>query len=267
MVILCVAHPLHLVPMNLRLAASTTQLGCEPAVPLLLAVESDFLGATVSEELVPGGSRLAVTQGNLLQVRARCLLPGCAASLALLQASGGGSIENAMEGLREGNAHHARPSGFARQLQGICGHRVCVAKQPPLPRGLPSQPVTAHPPAYLPAVCLPSGRLAPQQAAGHRCRRLQPWPIAGAVPNAACVLRRGGQCGLADGARRVGLRRTQCSMLLSHCCAQVIPSSWLRLFSPREVNQLLGGGEASALDIDDMQAHAVYRCWGGGVAL
>lgn len=32
-------------------------------------MESDFLGSTVSEELVPGGSRLAVTQGNLLQVR------------------------------------------------------------------------------------------------------------------------------------------------------------------------------------------------------
>ena len=32
-------------------------------------MESDFLGSTVSEELVPGGSRLAVIQGNLLQVR------------------------------------------------------------------------------------------------------------------------------------------------------------------------------------------------------
>lgn len=42
---------------------------------------------------------------------------------------------------------------------------------------------------------------------------------------------------------------------------QVIPAAWLRLFSPREVNQLLGGGEAAALDIDDMQAHTVYR-WG-----
>lgn len=53
----------------------------------------------------------------------------------------------------------------------------------------------------------------------------------------------------------------------SRCRPQVIPSSWLRLFSPREVNQLLGGGDASALDIDDMQAHTVYRCWGGGTAL
>ena len=34
----------------------------------LPAVESDFLGATVSEELVPGGSRLAVTNDNVLQV-------------------------------------------------------------------------------------------------------------------------------------------------------------------------------------------------------
>lgn len=37
-------------------------------VRMCAAVESDFLGSTVSEELVPGGSRLAVTQGNLLQV-------------------------------------------------------------------------------------------------------------------------------------------------------------------------------------------------------
>jgi hypothetical protein len=41
---------------------------------------------------------------------------------------------------------------------------------------------------------------------------------------------------------------------------QVIPSAWLRLFSPKEVNQLLGGGEAAALDVEDMQAHTRYRC-------
>lgn len=40
---------------------------------------------------------------------------------------------------------------------------------------------------------------------------------------------------------------------------QVIPASWLRLFSPGEVNQLLGGGDAAGLDVDDMQAHAQYR--------
>ncbi|KAL4428287.1 hypothetical protein ABPG75_002376 [Micractinium tetrahymenae] len=40
--------------------------------------------------------------------------------------------------------------------------------------------------------------------------------------------------------------------------SKVIPPAWLRLFSPREVNQLLGGGEAAALDVDDMQAHAQY---------
>jgi hypothetical protein len=34
-------------------------------------VESDFLGARVSEELVPGGSRIAVTNDNVLQVSAR----------------------------------------------------------------------------------------------------------------------------------------------------------------------------------------------------
>lgn len=41
--------------------------------------------------------------------------------------------------------------------------------------------------------------------------------------------------------------------------SRVIPPSWLRLFSPREVNQLLGGGEDSALDVEDMQAHTQYR--------
>lgn len=40
--------------------------------------------------------------------------------------------------------------------------------------------------------------------------------------------------------------------------SKVIPPPWLRLFSPREVNQLLGGGEAAVLDVDDMQAHAQY---------
>lgn len=37
-------------------------------LPVRSAVESDFLGTTVSEELVPGGSRLAVTSANVLQV-------------------------------------------------------------------------------------------------------------------------------------------------------------------------------------------------------
>ncbi|PRW44359.1 E3 ubiquitin- ligase UPL7 [Chlorella sorokiniana] len=95
-------------------------------------VESDFLGTTLSEELVPGGSRLAVTQGNLLQY------------------------------------------------------------------------------VYLVA----------------------DWHLNKRLGTAAAAFSRG--------------------------LSRVIPASWLRLFSPREVNQLLGGGEAAALDIDDMQAHAVY---------
>ncbi|EFN55183.1 hypothetical protein CHLNCDRAFT_23742 [Chlorella variabilis] len=40
--------------------------------------------------------------------------------------------------------------------------------------------------------------------------------------------------------------------------SRVIPASWLRLFSPREVNQLLGGGEAAGLNVNDMQAHTQY---------
>ena len=35
-------------------------------------VESDFLGSTISEELVPGGSHLAVTNENVLQVCVSC---------------------------------------------------------------------------------------------------------------------------------------------------------------------------------------------------
>lgn len=35
-------------------------------------VETDFLGATISEELVPGGASLAVTNDNVLQVRRCC---------------------------------------------------------------------------------------------------------------------------------------------------------------------------------------------------
>ena len=55
-----------------------------PAPPPQLPVESEFLGSTISEELVPGGSRLGVTSANLLQVswvgwlRDGPRAPGCA---------------------------------------------------------------------------------------------------------------------------------------------------------------------------------------------
>ena len=39
---------------------------------------------------------------------------------------------------------------------------------------------------------------------------------------------------------------------------QVIPSAWLRLFNPKEVNELLSGGEGGGLDAADMQRHATY---------
>ncbi|KAI3428601.1 hypothetical protein D9Q98_007424 [Chlorella vulgaris] len=48
------------------------------------------------------------------------------------------------------------------------------------------------------------------------------------------------------------------SQAFSRGLSRVIPASWLRLFSPGEVNQLLGGGDAAGLDVDDMQAHAQY---------
>ncbi len=38
----------------------------------------------------------------------------------------------------------------------------------------------------------------------------------------------------------------------------MIPAGWLRLFKPKEFNQLLGGGDAGSLDVSDMQAHAEY---------
>jgi hypothetical protein len=39
---------------------------------------------------------------------------------------------------------------------------------------------------------------------------------------------------------------------------QVIPSAWLRLFNPKEVNELLSGGEGGGVDAADMQRHAMY---------
>ena len=39
---------------------------------------------------------------------------------------------------------------------------------------------------------------------------------------------------------------------------QVIPGSWLRLFDPREVNQLVGGGASGDIDVADLQQHSAY---------
>lgn len=41
--------------------------------------------------------------------------------------------------------------------------------------------------------------------------------------------------------------------------AKVIPPSWLRLFSPSELNQLLGGGEGGDIDVADMIRYTQYR--------
>ena len=38
----------------------------------------------------------------------------------------------------------------------------------------------------------------------------------------------------------------------------MIPSAWLRLFNPKEVNELLSGGEGGGVDAADMQRHATY---------
>uniref|UniRef100_A0A7S1SW68 HECT-type E3 ubiquitin transferase n=1 Tax=Tetraselmis chuii TaxID=63592 RepID=A0A7S1SW68_9CHLO len=39
---------------------------------------------------------------------------------------------------------------------------------------------------------------------------------------------------------------------------QVIPLSWLSLFSPKELNEVIGGGTAGELDLDDMRRHTRY---------
>lgn len=39
---------------------------------------------------------------------------------------------------------------------------------------------------------------------------------------------------------------------------KVIPLVWLRLFSAKEVNQLLGGGDGGEIDIEDLRNHAQY---------
>ena len=52
-----------------------------------------------------------------------------------------------------------------------------------------------------------------------------------------------------------------CHLLLSKDpfhCMQVIPSSWLRLFNPLEVNQLLAGGQGGGVDVADLQKHTQY---------
>lgn len=38
----------------------------------------------------------------------------------------------------------------------------------------------------------------------------------------------------------------------------ILPIEWLRIFSPQEVNNLLGGGEGGALNVEDWRQHCVY---------
>ena len=45
--------------------------------------------------------------------------------------------------------------------------------------------------------------------------------------------------------------------------SDVIPLSWLRMFSPREINLLISGEQREGFDVDDLQRNAVY---GGGYA-
>ncbi|KAK2078400.1 hypothetical protein QBZ16_003240 [Prototheca wickerhamii] len=39
---------------------------------------------------------------------------------------------------------------------------------------------------------------------------------------------------------------------------KVIPVAWLRLFTPAELNQLLGGGQSGRIDVDDLRRHTEY---------
>lgn len=47
--------------------------------------------------------------------------------------------------------------------------------------------------------------------------------------------------------------------------AQALPPAWLGIFSPREVNLLLGGDGAGALDVEDLRRHTKY-CGGYGAS-
>ena len=115
--------------------------------------------------------------------------------------------------------------------------------------------------------CLLAACLLPPPADWHLNKRLG--PSAAAFSRGLSRVRRGLQ----------GSQRADTTAARAHCWAactcpsaaqqhglpaaaalQVIPASWLRLFSPREINQLLGGGEGGGvLDVDDMQAHTHYR--------
>ena len=57
------------------------------------------------------------------------------------------------------------------------------------------------------------------------------------------------------------LRCTKCTSHAapnSRLTAQVIPVAWLRLFTPAELNQLLGGGQSGRIDVDDLRRHTEY---------
>eukprot|EP00891_Asterochloris_glomerata_P009406 jgi/Astpho2/9406/e_gw1.00145.21.1_t len=49
-----------------------------------------------------------------------------------------------------------------------------------------------------------------------------------------------------------------CSAAFARGLHAVIPASWLRLFDPREVNQLVGGGASGDIDVNDLQQHSAY---------
>ena len=39
---------------------------------------------------------------------------------------------------------------------------------------------------------------------------------------------------------------------------QIVPASWLKMFNPLEVNELVGGGESGTLSVQDMAMHTQY---------
>ena len=152
-------------------------------------VEVEQLGVVTSEELLPGGSHLAVTADNLLQVGQ---LGGCAGGLVGVQVA----------------ESPCSPIPFSRHSANSTSKGV---PHPP--------PAFGTPPQYVHLL-----------AEHHLNRRL----------------------GTAAAAFGRGMER-------------IIPPTWLRLFSAKEVNALLGGGGEAAAGwgpdvVDDMQAHAQYRC-------
>lgn len=206
-----------------------------PALQLHAAVESDYLGSVVSEELVPGGSRLAVTNGNVLQYV--YLVAGEWLCVCL-----------------DGHAWAA----WARSSPGqhCPPGPTCAAPCAPAPA-----PVDWHLNKRLGTAAAAFGRGLSRVIPPAWLRLFSPKEAsASRVAGLLCIC--AGPCILPQ----------EASAWLALSAHPGPPHHAMLLCARRpQVNQLLGGGEAGALDVADMEAHcqvmpvpgAVGR-WAGG---